>query len=89
MLTKKQINKAISHLDLEVIGNGDGYFYFVCTKTDSQYGENVPLPRLNMQTLEDWVRDAEVARVSKIIDGMDTDNHLEDLERYAANWRTA
>lgn len=74
MLTKKRINVAIAHTDLKIVGNGDGYFYFVCTKTDSQIGSNADFPRLNMASLEYWVMLAEQARSSGIVDGIQPDN---------------
>jgi hypothetical protein len=69
-LTKKRINKAITHLNLEIVGNGDGYFYFVDTVTGHQIGHNVLICRLNFAPIERWVSEAEEARKSGIIEGM-------------------
>jgi hypothetical protein len=70
-LTKARINKAIAHLNLEVHGHGDGYFYFVDTVSGYTRGVNVDVPRLNMMSLEQWVRDAERAAASTIYEGFD------------------
>jgi hypothetical protein len=70
MLTTARINKAIAHTGLEVWSNGDGYFYFLDTTTRVHVGRCVYVCRLNHQPLEAWVRDAEDARASGIIEGM-------------------
>lgn len=77
MLTKARINKAIAHTKLRVVGNGDGYFYFVDVETNYQHGMNVPVNRLNHQSLEQWVLDAEQARKSNIIKGFREDGILQ------------
>jgi len=69
MLTKARINKAIARTGLQVWGNGDGYFYFLDLATQEQIGSSVYVCRLNHQSLECWVRDAEAARQSGIIEG--------------------
>jgi hypothetical protein len=71
MLTIKRINKAIEHTGLIVHGNGDGYFYFIAKATDYQMGCNVNVCRINHQSIEQWVRDAEEAAASNIIEGLD------------------
>jgi hypothetical protein len=71
MLTINRINKAIEHTGLVIHGNGDGYFYFLEKVTGYQMGCNVNVCRLNHQSLEDWIRDAEIAASSNIIEGMD------------------
>lgn len=58
-MTKKVINKAIAHLGLEIVGNGDGYFYFVGLEWGNQIGESVMVCYLNHLTLEEWVKRAE------------------------------
>ena len=73
MLTKARINKAIAHTGLQVWGNGDGYFYFLDIATQEQIGSSVYVCRLNHQSLECWVRDAERARESGLIEGMQAD----------------
>jgi hypothetical protein len=84
MITRKQINKAIAHTRLRVEGNGDGYFYFICTDTGYQIGEIIYVNRLNHQTLAAWVRDAEEARKSNIIEGFREDGVLpNDLGGFA------
>jgi hypothetical protein len=70
MLTKSRINKAIAHTGLEVWGNGDGYFYFLDKATGNQIGRCVYVCRINHQLLPDWVRDAEEARASGIVEGV-------------------
>jgi hypothetical protein len=69
-MTTARINKAIGHLNLEVVGNGDGYFYFVDTVTEYQRGESVMVPYLNRLSLQQWVEEAKQARESNIIEGM-------------------
>jgi hypothetical protein len=73
MLTTARINKAIAHTGLEVWGNGDGYFYFLDTISRDHIGRSVYVCRLNHQPLKAWVRDAEDARASGIIEGMTND----------------
>jgi len=70
MLTTARINKAIAHTGLEVWGNGDGYFYFLDTTSRVHIGRCVYVCRLNHQPLEAWVKDAEDARKSGIVEGM-------------------
>jgi hypothetical protein len=72
-MTTARINKAIGHLNLEVVGNGDGYFYFVDTVTGYQTGESVMVPYLNRLSLQQWAEEAEQARKSNIIEGMKED----------------
>ena len=75
-MTTARINKAIRHLNLEVVGNGDGYFYFVDTVTQYQRGECVMVPYLNRLPLDRWVREAEEARKSNVIEGFREDGAL-------------
>ena len=75
-MTTARINKAIGHLNLEVVGNGDGYFYFVDTVTQYQRGESVMVPYLNRLSLEQWVREAKAARKSNVIEGFREDGAL-------------
>jgi len=70
MMTKKRINKAIKHLNLEIVGNGDFYFYFCDLTTTYQIGNSVLVAYLNHQTLDQWVKDATEARNSNIIEGV-------------------
>ena len=86
MITKKQINRAVSHLDLYVVGNGDGYFYFVCKRTGSTIGSSCLWPRLNDVSLDRWLAEAEAARQSGIVDGSALDEDEKWLARYGANW---
>ena len=69
-ITKKKINRAIKHLNLEIIGNGDAYFYFVDLTTTYQIGESVLVAYLKHLTLERWVEEAIEARNSNIIEGV-------------------
>ena len=71
MLTKARINKAIAHTGLQVWGNGDGYFYFLDLATQEQIGSSVYVCRLNHQSLECWVRDAEYACKSNLVEGVE------------------
>ena len=75
-MTTARINKAIRHLNLEVVGNGDGYFYFVDTVTEYQRGECVMVPHLNRLSLQQWIEEAKQARESNIIEGMREDGDL-------------
>jgi hypothetical protein len=75
-MTTARINKAIRHLNLEVVGNGDGYFYFVDTVTGYQTGESVMVPYLNRLSLQQWIEEAAQARESNIIEGMREDGDL-------------
>jgi hypothetical protein len=70
-LTKARINKAIAHTRLRVEGRGgDGFFYFICADTGYKMGLNVDVCRLNQQPISTWIRDAEEARNSDIIEGI-------------------
>ena len=70
MITKKNINKSIKHLNLEIIGNGDGYFYFVDLTTEFQIGESVLVCYLKHLSIDEWVNEAKMARNSNIIEGV-------------------
>ena len=72
-MTTARINKAIRHLNLEVVGNGDGYFYFVDTVTGYQTGESVMVPHLNRLSLQRWIEEAKRARESNIFEGVKED----------------
>ena len=62
-MTKNQINKAIKHLGLEIVGKrGAEYFYFVDLQEGNQVGESVLVCYLNQCTLEEWVQYAEHAK---------------------------
>lgn len=61
-MTKSRINRAIRHLGIQIIGNGDGYFYFVDLAAKiGQVGNSVMVCYLNQQSLQRWVSDAEAA----------------------------
>jgi hypothetical protein len=61
-MTKARINRAIQHLGVQIVGNGDGYFYFVdLAEKIGQVGNSVMVCYLNQQSLQRWVSDAEVA----------------------------
>jgi hypothetical protein len=68
--TFSRINRAIRYLGLRLKGNGDGYFYFIDTKTGYQVGRNVDRPRLHHAPIETWVQDAVIARNSGILEGI-------------------
>ena len=59
-MTKAQINRAISHTGLTIVGNGDLYFYFVDAQGD-QVGESVMVAYLKDLSLTQWVEEAEAA----------------------------
>jgi len=55
-MTKRQINRAIKHLYLEVQHErGAGYCYFTGLTTGTTVGESVMVCYLNQLTLEQWV----------------------------------
>ena len=69
-MTKKQIDKAIEHLSLEII-RGEGYCYFLSTLSavtetgevaGDQIGESVPACFFKQLTVERWVWEATYAR---------------------------
>lgn len=62
-MTKKKINKAIQYLGLEIVGNGDGYFYFCDLKKGHQVGDSVLVCYLNQLTLSQWIQEAERAEL--------------------------
>jgi hypothetical protein len=62
-MTTARINKAIKHLDVEIIHErGSGYSYFLDLKTGSQVGDSVAVCYLNQLPLNRWVEEAEEAR---------------------------
>jgi hypothetical protein len=66
-VTKNKINKAIKYLGLEIVGKrGDGYFYFCDLKHGHQVGESVLVCYLNQLTLEEWIKEAEQAKIKYI-----------------------
>lgn len=82
-LTKSSINKAIAHTGLEVHGeSGAGYFYFVDIKTCCTRGTNVDASRLNHQSIDQWVRDAEEASRSRITEGFEEPDYDALRARY-------
>jgi hypothetical protein len=61
-LNKRIIDKAIKHLDLQIIHErGSGYFYFVSLKTDTTVGESVYVCYYDHLTLQQWLDRAEEA----------------------------
>ena len=62
-MTTTKINRAIRHLNLEIIHErGSGYSYFLDIATGDQIGESVSVCYLNALSLEQWVQEAEEAR---------------------------
>jgi hypothetical protein len=62
-MTTARINKAIKHLDVEIIHErGSGYSYFLDIKTGNQVGDSVAVCYLNQLPLNRWVEEAEEAR---------------------------
>ena len=62
--TKAIIDKAIKHLNLEII-RGDGYQYFLDLTTGDQVGDSVFVCYLRNLTVEQWVLQAERAVKAK------------------------
>ena len=60
--SKRQINRAIRHIGLEIQNNRDGYSYFTDLRDGCQIGESVYVCYLSQQTVGDWVADAEIAK---------------------------
>ena len=62
-MTTSQINRAIRHLNLEIIHErGSGYSYFLDIATGAQIGDSVQVCYLSSLSLEQWVQEAEAAR---------------------------
>jgi len=62
-MTTNKINRAIRHLNLEIIHErGSGYSYFLDTTTRYQVGDSVQVCYLSSLSLEQWVQEAEQAR---------------------------
>jgi hypothetical protein len=62
-MTTTKINRAIRHLNLEIIHErGSGYSYFLDTTTGDQIGASVQVCYLGSLSLEQWVQEAEQAR---------------------------
>lgn len=62
-LTTSKINRAIKHLDMEIIHErGSGYSYFLDLNTGLQVGESVCVCYLYQLPLERWVDEAVEAR---------------------------
>ena len=62
-MTTNTINRAIRHLNLEIIHErGSGYSYFLDTTTGDQIGASVLVCYLCTLSLEQWVQEAEQAR---------------------------
>jgi len=78
-MTKKQINAAISHFNLEVAGKaGDGCYYFIDTKTGKAVSEAEPVWIGSMSHLNksQWIEEAETAaKVRDEIVYLDTFEH--------------
>jgi len=63
-MTKKQINKSIKHLGLEVAGKaGDGCYYFIDLETNRAVREAEPVWIGSMSHLNksQWIEEAEIA----------------------------
>jgi len=55
-LNKRTIDRAIKHLDLQIIHQrGSGYFYFVSLTTNTQVGESVGICYYDQIDLSRWV----------------------------------
>jgi hypothetical protein len=62
-MTTNKINRAIRHLNLEIIHErGSGYSYFLDTTTGDQIGASVQVCYLSSLSLEQWVQEAEQVR---------------------------
>ena len=67
-MTTAKINRAIKHLDLELVHQrGSGYSYFCSLSiANQQIGESVSVCYLHELTLDQWVEEAEYAiKISK------------------------
>jgi len=62
-MTTSKINRAIRHLDLEIVHErGSGYSYFLDLTTGDQIGESIYVCYLHHLTLEEWIQEAASAR---------------------------
>lgn len=65
-MTSAKINKAIKHLNLEIVHQrGSGYSYFCDLTHGGQVGESVIVCYLHQLSLEQWVVEAVDARNSE------------------------
>lgn len=65
-LMRIKINKAISHLGLEIAGGGrDGCFYFVSTETDASLDHTVYVSAMSHLPVSQWVEEAEEAQTNQ------------------------
>lgn len=63
---RTKINKAISHLGLELAGGGrDGVFYFVDIESDTALQATVYVSAMNHLGIKRWIEEAEEARVTE------------------------
>ena len=62
-LTTAKINRAIKHLNLEVV-RGNGYSYFLDLDSKDQIGESVMVAALSQYSLDRWIEEATEARQS-------------------------
>lgn len=60
-ITKALINKKIRHTGLTIVGNGDGYFYFIDDDGWEVGNSPVYVCYLKHLTLDEWRREAERA----------------------------
>ena len=58
-MTIKRINRAIKHLNLEIV-RGKGYAYFI-DPTGNQIGDSVWVCYLNQLTIDRWIEQAKSA----------------------------
>lgn len=78
-ITKKQINSAIKHLELEIAGKaGDGCYYFIDLETGKAVSEAEPVWVGSMSHLNksQWIEEAEgAAKVRDELVYLDTFGH--------------
>lgn len=83
-MTTKKINKAISHLSLQIAGGrGEGYFYFVHTTEGALEADSVMVPALNHLPLSRWCEEAEEAWQQHLsrtcyINGVNVTNNIKE-----------
>lgn len=67
-MTTAKINRAIKHLNLEIIHErGSGYSYFLDLTTGDQVGESVAVCYLHHLPLDRWVAEAVEAKESQLV----------------------
>jgi hypothetical protein len=58
----REIKRRGGHEELVYSRSGGPYFYFINVGPHQVPGESIPVSRLNIYTLEQWMRELELAR---------------------------